>query len=174
MRKYSFVLGICVLLWNQQSIAQSVAINNDASLPTLGSMLDIKSSSKGLLIPRIGLSGTDDILTVPNRPEGLLVYNTASTAGGNTVAPGFYYWDGASWVRLTNNTNALLGGWLLGGNNGTTPATHFLGTRDNSALAFKVNNQNQIRWGETNDGNIFWDFKVAIALPPGSIMSELE
>jgi hypothetical protein len=62
MRKYFFVLGTCLLFWNQQSISQSVAINNDASLPTPGSMLDIKSSSKGLLIPRIALTGIDDIL----------------------------------------------------------------------------------------------------------------
>ena len=57
----------------------------------------------------------------------LLLYNTA-TAGvsPNNVTPGYYYWDGAAWVRLAGGNP----GWTILGNSGTTPATNFLGTID--------------------------------------------
>lgn len=35
--------------------------------------------------------------------------------------------------------------WQLGGNAGTTPGTHFLGTTDNQPVEFKVNNQRALR-----------------------------
>jgi hypothetical protein len=37
------------------------------------------------------------------------------------------------------------GAWLLGGNAGTTPGTHFLGTTDNEALELKVNGARVLR-----------------------------
>ena len=35
--------------------------------------------------------------------------------------------------------------WLVGGNSGTTPGTHFLGTSDNQPVEFKVNGQRALR-----------------------------
>jgi hypothetical protein len=52
---------------------------------------------------------------------------------------------------LTNVSATTLGGldaagfWQLGGNGATTPGTHFLGTTDNLALEFKVNNARGLR-----------------------------
>jgi trimeric autotransporter adhesin len=57
-------------------------------------------------------------------------------------------------IKFTGNTNDVLRGdgsfgtytvdgnigWLLNGNSGTNPTTHFLGTIDNQPLVFKVNN----------------------------------
>lgn len=37
--------------------------------------------------------------------------------------------------------------WLAGGNGGTTPGTHYLGTSDNQALELKVNGQRVLRLG---------------------------
>jgi hypothetical protein len=36
--------------------------------------------------------------------------------------------------------------WLLGGNSGTSPASHFLGTTDNQPLVFKVNNRRAMQY----------------------------
>jgi hypothetical protein len=36
-------------------------------------------------------------------------------------------------------------GWMLSGNSGTTPGTNFIGTSDNQALEFKVNNTRALR-----------------------------
>ena len=102
--------------------------------------LDVTSTDNGLLIPRVALTASNvaSPLTLPTISE--LVYNTA-TAGTfpNNVTPGFYYWDGAKWVRLqtgagTNNS------WLTTGNTGTNASTNFLGTIDNIDLVFKRNN----------------------------------
>jgi hypothetical protein len=41
--------------------------------------------------------------------------------------------------------------WALGGNTGTNPATHFLGTRDNQPLELRVNNGRAMRWEAVRD-----------------------
>jgi hypothetical protein len=77
--------------------SQNIGINEDNSQPKASAMLDIKAASKGLLIPRISLDST--LLASPvTAPEtSLLVYNTATI---HDVKPGYYYWNGAAWVRL--------------------------------------------------------------------------
>ncbi|EAS20892.1 hypothetical protein BBFL7_01784 [Flavobacteria bacterium BBFL7] len=65
--------------------------------------LDITSTDAGLLIPRVELTDSTDILTVTN-PDGsalvksTIVYNTVTN---NDVVPAFYYWNGVDkWLRL--------------------------------------------------------------------------
>src|SRR6266496_647667 len=104
-------------------------------------MLDIKSSNKGLLIPRIALTSTDDNATIPLPATSLLIYNTATAgSGGASVTPGYYYWTGSAWTRLSTGSSSATGAWLLVGNSGTNPATDFLGTADDNDLVFKRNN----------------------------------
>ena len=61
----------------------------------------------------------------------------------------------ASGVSINGNFSgdgsALNGLWNLGGNYGTTPGTHFLGTGDNQALEFKVNYSRALRLEPTAD-----------------------
>ncbi|GAC1422599.1 MAG: hypothetical protein NVSMB67_19610 [Flavisolibacter sp.] len=63
-------------------------------------MLEVQSTNKGLLIPRVALTSTQDVTTITTPATSLLVYNTATTTGINSVQPGFYYWNGASWLGL--------------------------------------------------------------------------
>jgi hypothetical protein len=58
------------------------------------SLLELESINKGLLIPRVALVNLNqtDPLTAPV-PTGMLVYST-----GGSVADGFYYWNGSSWI----------------------------------------------------------------------------
>jgi hypothetical protein len=159
MKRYLFQVFAAVIVLNTASRAQNVAINNDASLPAAGAILDVKSSSKGILIPRIALTGTDDVSTLPDRQESLFIYNTATTAGAKAVAPGFYFWNGSSWIRLTTNSSSLLSGWLLGGNAGTSSVTNFLGTIDDVPLSFKVNNQGSGIISGDNIRNTFFGYQ---------------
>lgn len=94
------VLLLISLFLVNLAFSQNVGINSDGALPDGSAMLDIKSTNKGLLIPRIALTGTNLAAPVTSPDTSLLVYNTA-TAGTspNNVTPGFYYWDGAKWVR---------------------------------------------------------------------------
>ena len=72
------------------------------SSPSASALLDLTSTSQGLLPPRVALtakSGTSSPIASPT--TGLIVYNTAS-AGSNidAVTPGYYYFNGTSWTRM--------------------------------------------------------------------------
>jgi len=88
-----------IIMLQSQLLAQSVGINNNGSSPDNSAMLDVSAANKGLLIPRIELTGTTDVLTVVSPATSLLVYNTATV---NDVTPGFYYYNGAAWTRIVS------------------------------------------------------------------------
>ena len=83
-------------------IKAQAGINTTA--PANGALLDIFSDSKGLLIPHVELTGTNDNTTItPAATVGLLVYNTViAGALPIQVTPGFYYWNGTQWQRFYN------------------------------------------------------------------------
>src|SRR3982751_5624011 len=118
--------------------AQNIGIGTNT--PDASALLDVKSSSKGLLIPRVALLNNTDIVTIVSPATSLIVYNTASAgAGAAAITPGFYFWSGSKWTAF-GATASVVGGWSLTGNNGTNAATNFLGTTDNLPLKFRVNN----------------------------------
>ncbi|HCQ29376.1 MAG TPA: hypothetical protein DIU39_03755, partial [Flavobacteriales bacterium] len=127
--------------------AQNVGINNANLTPDPSAGLDVNYTDKGVLIPRVALTGTNDVTTVPGAATSLLVYNTATV---NDVTPGYYYWDGTQWLRLLNTGNAGGMEWLLTGNAGTTAGTNFLGTTVAQDLVFKTNNTENMRITNTN------------------------
>lgn len=73
------------------------------STPNSSAQLDVTSTTKGFLPPRVALTATNSTTPVTSPASGLLVYNTA-TAGTspNNVTPGFYYYDGTKWQRIIN------------------------------------------------------------------------
>ncbi|MGJ8683742.1 MAG: tail fiber domain-containing protein [Nonlabens sp.] len=112
--------------------------------PNANAILEISSSNQGLLLPRLNLSATTSPSPLTAHVSGMLVYNLV-TAGD--VTPGFYYNTGANWERVATNQTGTE--WNLTGNAGTNSATNFLGTTDNQALTFRVNNVEKLRL-ETN------------------------
>ncbi|MFY9163314.1 hypothetical protein [Aquirufa antheringensis] len=72
------------------------------SSPDASSILDITSTSKGLLPPRVALTAKSGTVTPIASPiTGLIVYNTASAGtGGDAVTPGYYYFKGTIWTRM--------------------------------------------------------------------------
>lgn len=122
-------------------LAQNVAINTSGAVANTSAMLDISSTNSGLLIPRVALTATNAAGPVAGPATSLMVYNTA-TAGvsPNNVTPGYYYWDGAQWVRLSTSPD-----WTLLGNTGTSAATNFLGTVDNVDFVIRTFNTERIR-----------------------------
>ncbi|MBN9286199.1 MULTISPECIES: hypothetical protein [unclassified Flavobacterium] len=132
MRKY---LIIAAMLLNYTVYCQ---VGIGIAAPDPSAVLDVSSSSKGLLIPRIALTGTTDAATITAPATGLLIYNTA-TAGTapNTVMPGYYYWNGTNWTTMDGGSAYT---WNTTGNSGTTAGTHFIGTTDNTDLVWKRNN----------------------------------
>ena len=67
------------------------------------SILELESTNKGVLFPRVTLTGTTDATTVGSQVAGMTIYNTATTSD---VSPGMYTSNGAKWVRLGTSTTA--------------------------------------------------------------------
>lgn len=131
---------LLVLLWISYSgvHAQSMAINNDGSTADASALLDVKSNTKGMLVPRMTKAEKSGI---GSPATGLLVYQS----GPDSI--GFYYFDGAAWKWLAV-ANAQQS-WYITGNVGTTTA-NFLGTIDDVPLSFRQNNNWMGRWDAAN------------------------
>ncbi len=100
MKRHLLLLS-AVLLSAISGYAQ-VAISNPASSPDASAMLDVKSTNRGFLMPRVTLR-TD----VPTPATGLVVYETTSNA--------VWMYNGTAWTQLFNSGNT--GQWLLNGAN---------------------------------------------------------
>jgi hypothetical protein len=67
------------------------------SSPEASAALDVTSTNKGFLPPRIALGSKTDVTTISSPAAGLLVYNTGT---GSLKSAGMYYWDGSQWTSL--------------------------------------------------------------------------
>lgn len=113
---------VVVLALFSISLFGQVGINTNQ--PSQFSSLDIKSDNTGILIPRVTLKSTKDLVTVKFNtqtlsPEenSLLVYNTNTSNIFATnertdvfdevedVFPGFYYWQVDRWIRLSSKND---------------------------------------------------------------------
>ena len=152
----ALILNALFLLFTASLNAQNVAINTDGSKADPNAILDIKSSTKGLLIPRMT---TAQRMKVP-QTTGLMVYDVTTKS--------FWYSDGESWKNMSTAHLSSLStdAWLLTGNAGTVDGTHFLGTIDNVPLNIRVNNQKSGRIDPSLD-NTFWGYKAGFMSSTG-------
>lgn len=130
--------------------------------PDSSSILDLKSSNSGLLIPRINLKSTTDNSTIPNPANALLIYNNSTVSD---ITPGFYYWD-SKWKKMNSNSvSSDDTNWKIEGNTLAT-GNEFFGSKNYFPLNFKVNNA-QIGKFHPNGGiNLGLN---SVAHPDGSI-----
>ncbi len=140
------IIATLLTIYSINSMAQNVGVNT--TTPDASAVLDVTSTNKGMLIPRVALTATNVAAPVTAPVVSLLVYNT-NTAGAipNDVKPGYYYWDGAKWVGIGGDS------WRLTGNAGTSSATNFLGTIDAQDVVLKTNSIEALRILNTN-GNV--------------------
>lgn len=93
-------LGLLFSVWSIVSFAQTKvggtpAINANA-------MLEIESTNKGLLLPRLELVSTTNPSPLNVHVAGMTVYNTKKQ---NDVVAGFYYNDGTKWQQMVTTDN---------------------------------------------------------------------
>lgn len=90
---------ICILIGVPNDSNAQVGVNTI----TPNGILDINSTTMGVVLPRLALTST--IVMAPatnpqggNIPIGTVVFNTSTTTtGSNDVVPGMYSWDGSQW-----------------------------------------------------------------------------
>jgi hypothetical protein len=81
------------------SIALNAQVGINTAGPDASSMLDISSSNKGLLIPRVELQSTTDVISIATPANSLLVFNTVALGD---VSVGYYYWSTplSKWIKI--------------------------------------------------------------------------
>jgi hypothetical protein len=125
MKKYLILSTIC-FSFSTLALSQSVGIGT--TVPNGSAQLDITSTAKGILIPRMSTSAISSII---NPAKGLLVYDSVKNQlmvnMGSPITP--------DWETIVAKS-----GWNLTGNSGTSPATDFIGTTDATPFIIKVNN----------------------------------
>ncbi|MEO8149674.1 MAG: hypothetical protein ABI723_18695 [Bacteroidia bacterium] len=134
MKSLKHILCIVILsALTANAIAQSTAISDVVHAPVTSAMLDVFSTSKGFLVPRM-LQAQKTAVATP--ATGLLIYQTDGAAG-------FYYYDGTAWIPFTTSST----GWLLDGN--SVPSMKTLGTITNYDLPIITNNSERMRVTKT-------------------------
>ncbi len=100
------VLAILLTTASMVLYAQSVSINNDASLPHSSAMLDISSTSKGLLIPRM-TEAQRNLIASP--ATGLMIYQTDGATGYyfNAGTPASPVWTALGAAQWLNNGSKI-------------------------------------------------------------------
>lgn len=120
------------------SVAQNVGINTDGSDPDISAILDVKSTSKGLLIPRM----TEvQRIAITSPATGLMVFQTDNTTG-------YYYYD-LTWKMVglstsdhwsQNGTDIYFSSGNVGiGTNAPEGKLHVISGQTNAKFIFESN-----------------------------------
>ncbi len=102
IRKYLFttVITAAILCGYSKAGAQGMAVNTTGTTANSSAILDVSSTTQGMLVPRI--AGTS---SVTSPAQGLLIYNTTTNQ--------FNYYNGSAWVAI-NTPGGTAGGDLTG------------------------------------------------------------
>lgn len=152
------IFTIAALLIGGATYAQTDNVGIGTTQPDNSAILDLSSSNKGFLLPR--MSETQR-LEIKSPAQGLQVFQTDAKSG-------LYIFDGSAWSVATsaNSTSAALDPWLEGGNNIASNPAAFIGTTNNAPLVFKSNN---VKVAELSSGsNIFVGYLAGNSITSGS------
>ncbi|MEO8146736.1 MAG: hypothetical protein ABI723_03810 [Bacteroidia bacterium] len=114
------IIAICTLALATNTKAQNTfpasgSASIGTSIPHSTAALDISSTSKGVLFPRMTLAQRNAIVSPA---QGLVIYQTDNTKG-------MYQYDGSAWkaVTATNNVRGLNNNLFIGQNAGVSNTT---------------------------------------------------
>ncbi|WP_312510157.1 hypothetical protein [Chryseobacterium culicis] len=128
--------------------------------PNANAQLDITSTNKGFLLPRVALVATNNPAPLTSHVAGMTVYNTATntSAAANPVYPGEYYNDGTQWQRNSAlNDVKMIAGGTIADLLASTPVDVPAGSPVNTTLAtfsFTLDRPSSVDFG----GNISMSF----------------
>ena len=158
IKKYLLTMGISCALFTGgvTSYGQGMAVNTTGATANTTAILDVASTTQGMLVPRM-LSSQRTGISSP--ATGLLVYQTDGTAG-------FYYYTGSAWICL----NAMAAGGDLTGTypNPTIAATSGAGNDVISAINAGSSTINAARLGSgSGTSTVFLNGSGAFTAPSG-------
>jgi len=97
------LLTLFLLCYATTTISQ-VKIGDNPTTINSNSVLELESTNKGFLPPRVALNDKSSVAPLTGTvTAGMLVYST-----GGTLADGYYYWNGSAWKLVaTTNLNTV-------------------------------------------------------------------
>jgi len=87
---------LCILALTATTMV-SAQVGIGTITPNPDSALEVASTDKGLLVPRIALTGTANTAPLSAHIRGMMIYNIATASD---VTPGYYVNDGTKWVMM--------------------------------------------------------------------------
>ncbi len=125
MKNVILIAVFLLTAWVGQAVYAQQGFGTNA--PDKSAAVEIQSSKRGLLIPRIALTALTNPSPITNPANSLFVFNTASNS---EVTPGYYYWEdnGAQtgigkWVRFISSDDVKTTTVTGVGNIEVTPTT---------------------------------------------------
>ncbi|MDP9899514.1 ESPR-type extended signal peptide-containing protein [Variovorax ginsengisoli] len=123
-----------------------------------GSMLEVESTNRGVLMPRIALKDRATWGLNGNKPvEGMMVYNTTATTGANGLQAGMAVWKGGQWVSVDEtpylHVNSTATGNSTLANSGATGANSIAigpGAAANTADSIALGRNASVAAGNSN------------------------
>ncbi|MFM6942509.1 MAG: hypothetical protein ACKOW4_04275, partial [Aquirufa sp.] len=137
---------VIILLLSISSLYTFAQTGIGTTTPNASAKLDVYSTNKGFLPPRVTLTGVSDASTIASPAEGLLVYNLGSSG----LQAGYYYWNGANWATIATATSA---------GNGVT-ASDMVKIYDGVGNAATIN-ANGATFSVTTSGRYSFDFATS-------------
>jgi trimeric autotransporter adhesin len=149
-------ITILTTLLTLNLIAQpNLKIGTGSGIIDNSAVLELASTTKGLLLPRLTNAQMNAISTPAN---GLQIFNT-------TDGCIYIYRTTGGWISTCSPTYALA--WGLTGNSGTVDGTNFIGTTDNTPLSIRVNNQRSGYIGVAATGSTFYGYQAGVGMTNG-------
>lgn len=126
MRKINYLLTLGFLCTGLVTFAQKENVGIGTVKPDQSAVLDISSTNKGLLTPRMTAMNRN---AIQNPAVGLIVYQT-------DLLSGFYYYDGKDWKAMTQQYSVagVDGDWREDGYNPITTVFHPVSAPSGSAI----------------------------------------
>lgn len=153
------LLLILLLFFSYTGFSQSFSINTDGSIADTSAILDVKSTTKGILVPRL-TQAQRSVIYLP--ATGLIIYQTDNTAG-------YYYNAGTpaapTWLKIfTTNDNF----WSANGThiyNNNTGNVGIANTNPRAPLSFSGALGSKISlWDDGNPGGANYGMGIQSAL----------
>ncbi len=141
------IFASSLLIVSSMAFAQGVAINESGAAPDPSAMLDVQSTEKGVLVPRMSQAQRD---AISSPATGLLIYQTDNEPGFyfNAGTPGSPFWQGIAdsdglWQQSGNNVYRINGNIGIGEMN---PAgkLHISSPGDWEGISFTGTGQNDL------------------------------